>query len=288
MNAGEKCDMKGISVVKSKLWEQKTDGRHRVTLTSFIPDERKSDAAVIICPGGSYFWLDKRNEGIQTAKELASNGIAAFVLEYRVAGKVNFITDIRLMYNGNQFPRMLNDIQYAIQHVRKRAEQYRINPDKIGAMGFSAGGHLVMMAAEAEELGAKIENFSHIGKDAMPDFVVPIYPVVTMCEDEYVHRRSRRALMGNQRKNTMQKEHLSVDRNIPQDCCPVFLVNCKDDSTVDYRNSVILDRALTEKGIKHVYIQFPAGGHGFGVKPITHKGTTYSWIPDFYLWLQEL
>lgn len=277
-------------VRKSKiaLWDSKSKGRGKVSFTSYIPADKKSDAAVIICPGGSYFWLDNRNEGEIMALELAANGITAFVLKYRVAGKFNFITDIRVLYDGNRFPRMLEDLQQAIIHVRSNAEYYNINPGKIGAMGFSAGGHLVMLSAEAGMLPEGIEGYSHPGDKAMPDFVVPVYPVVTMSDEEIVHKRSRRALLGMHRSNADLRDRLSLEKNVPEGCCPVFLVNCSDDPIVDYRNSVELDKALTRSGISHRYIQYPVGGHGFGAQPIAGPDSTYSWTGEFYRWLSDL
>lgn len=277
-----------VTTTKIELWDQHSKGRGKVRFTAYEPSEKTSDAAVIICPGGSYFWLDNKNEGEKMALELASHGITAFVLNYRVAGKFNFITDLRVLYDGNRFPRMLEDLQKAICHVRSNAATYKINPNKIGAMGFSAGGHLVMLSAESETLPEGIEGYHHPGAQAMPDFVAPIYPVVTMSDNEIVHKRSRRALLGIHRTDAELRDRLSLEKNVPRDCCPVFLLNCVDDPVVDYRNSEELDKALSSNGVKHKYIQLKTGGHGFGANPVASPDGAYNWTGEFYRWLSDL
>lgn len=276
-----------IHVSKQQLWPERTQGRAKVTLTAYIP-EGQTKAAVVVCPGGSYFWLDNKDEGESMGEKLSENGIAAFVLHYRVAGKFNFITDMRWLYNGNRFPRMLEDLQQAIIHVRTNADKYGIDPDKVGAIGFSAGGHLVMMAAESEYYPTQFKNYSHPGPESMPSFVAPIYPVVTMSDNDLVHKRSRRALMGIQGGNKALRDVLSVERHIPEGCCPVFLLNAVDDKVVDYRNSELLDSALTQAKVPHKYIQLPSGGHGFGSHSISHEGTTHDWMSAFIDWLNKL
>lgn len=287
-NPGDSVKPSDIKITNIQLWEKSGKGRGKVGFRSYVPSEPKYDAAVVICPGGSYFWLDKKNEGERTALELAGHGITAFVLNYRVAGKFNFITDIRALYDGNRFPRMLEDLQAAISYVRDNAESYHINPGKIGAMGFSAGGHLVMLSAESEMIPEGMEGYQHPGKKSMPDFVVPIYPVVTMSDQDIVHKRSRRALMGIHRHKAEIQDRLSLEKNVPKNCCPVFLVNCTDDPIVDYRNSEQLAKALAAKNVRYRYIQYPVGGHGFGTQAIAAPDTTYSWTGDFYRWLSDL
>ena len=112
-------------------------------LDYYKPIQKTSDAAIIVCPGGSYHHLGMGHEGKDVALWCCSKGISAFVLKYRVSG------------NGFHHPAMLQDVQRAIQIVRENAAQYGINPKKIGAAGFSAGGHLVLMAAEFSEQSAK-------------------------------------------------------------------------------------------------------------------------------------
>lgn len=250
----------------------------KAELTPYIPDGQQHTAtkAVIVCPGGSYFWHDTETEGHMVARWLQQNGIAAFVLNYRTGYVPAFVTHYRLLFRGNRYPDPQDDLRRAIQYVKAHAQEYGVHPLAIGAMGFSAGGHLVMSAAELFD------------KEDRPAFVVPVYPVVTMTES-CVHKRSRRGLLGDSRtRNKSLRDLLSLERHVPADCPPVFLVNCVDDPIVDYRNSVLLDSALTAQHVRHQYVQFKTGGHGFGASD--HKGTAEcrQWKPMFLKWIQTI
>ena len=121
-----------------------------------------------------------------------------------------------------------------------------------------------------------------------PDFASPIYPVVSMIES-VTHRRSRRALLGEYRKwSRTLRDSLSIERHVPRDCPPVFLVNCKDDPVVKYQNSVLLDSALTAQGVTHTYIQYQSGGHGFGASPERGTDECREWKTAFIQWLKNI
>ena len=272
-----------------KIWEglDISHGR-RVKLTSFLADENPTGTAVIVCPGGSYYWLDKKNEGDSVAMWLQSNGISAFVLEYRVAGIGAFAYRHRAIFRGRQHPDMITDAQRALQWVRTHADEYHINPDKVGMLGFSAGGHLVLSTAFFHEhdflKDAGIDNETNL----RPVFVGAIYPVVTMVKP-YVHKRSRRGLLSEKHhRDPVMCDSLSLERHIPADCPPVFLVNCVDDSVVDYRNSVVLDSALTSAKVKHRYIQYKTGGHSFGASEKRGSAECREWKTEFLKWLAEI
>ena len=157
--------------------------------------------------------------------------------------------------------------------MRDHSGEYGVDSEKLGAMGFSAG---VMSAAELFE------------KTDRPAFVVPVYPVVTMTHPS-VHKRSRRALLGESRvRNRQLRDSLSLERHVPDDCPPVFLVNCKDDPIVDYRNSVLLDSALTACQIPHRYIQYATGGHGFGASQTKGSAECRQWKAEFLTWIKRL
>ena len=259
------------------LWEgQDVHNGKQVTLTPFLADNNADGTAIIVCPGGSYFWLDEDNEGDNVARWLNANGISAFVLRYRVAGIREFIWHYRRVFRGNQHPDMLDDAQRAIVYVKEHADEYKIDPNRLGIMGFSAGGHLSMSTA------CFFDN-----EENRPAFAAPIYPVVTM-EEPYVHERSRRALLGDRRcKNQTMRDSLSLERHVPDDCPPIFLVNCLDDDVVDYQNSVMLDSALTVKNIEHKYIQYQTGGHGFGASETRGTEESRQWKNEFLKWLEE-
>ena len=176
----------------------------------------------------------------------------------------------------NRYPDPQNDLQRAIRHVKENASRYRIDTTRIGAMGFSAGGHLVMSATELFK------------EPDIPAFVAPIYPVVTMMHN-CVHKRSRRGLLGDSKvRNSSLRDLLSLEKHVSKNCPPVFLVNCKDDPIVDYRNSELLDSALTSNNVPHVYLQYETGGHGFGASDLKGSAECREWRKEFIIWINNL
>lgn len=256
------------------IWEG-TTCKKKVELTPYIVEGSQNNIAVIICPGGSYFWHDIETEGYGVAQWLQENGISAFVLNYRTGYVPAFITHYRLVFRGNRYPDPQDDLLQALRYVRAHANEYGVNPEKIGAMGFSAGGHLVMSAAE------------FFTPEDRPYFSAPIYPVVTMTAD-CVHKRSRRGLLGDSRTGNQElKERLSLEKHVPQDCPPIFLMNCKDDPIVDYHNSVLLDSALTAMNVPHEYILYNTGGHGFGASDVKGTEECRGWRTRFLNWIRK-
>mgnify|MGYP006362399169 FL=1 len=257
------------------IWEG-TSVRHRVELTPYLVKGNTPAPAVIVCPGGSYFWHDMVNEGSKVAEWLNANGISAFVLRYRTAYVPAFITHFRLLFRGNRYPDALNDLRQSLRLVRHQAQEFNIDTTKIGVMGFSAGGHLVMSAVEL------------LPRSEWPAFVVPVYPVVSFI-DPCVHKRSRRGLLGDSRKHNKQLcDSLSLERHVPQDCPPVFLINCKDDPIVNHRNAELLDSALTAKNVPHKFIQYKTGGHGFGASEKKGSAECRQWKAEFIKWFRTL
>ena len=245
----------------------------------YYPAEGEPKAAVVVCPGGSYFWLDQEGEGSLVGRWLASQGIAAYVLHYRTAGVLDFITSYRLLFRGHRHPDMISDLQWALQSVREEFD------GPVGALGFSAGGHLAMSAAEF--FGT---DFTEIPSEASlrPDFVATIYPVVSM-RAPFTHKRSRIGLLGEDRAgDPVLRDSLSMELHVRPDTPPVFLLRCDDDPVVDPRNSDLLDAALTEKGVPHRYIRYHAGGHGFGANPAKFTEETACWQAAFLDWLEEI
>ena len=256
------------------IWEG-MDVSMNVEMTPYLVPGT-GNKAVVVCPGGSYFWHDMETEGHMVARWLRQNGISAFVLRYRTAYTPAFLIRFRFLFRGNRYPDPQNDLRQALTYVRKHAKEYGIDANRVGAMGFSAGGHLVMSAAE------------WFRPQERPDFVVPVYPVVTMTQP-CVHKRSRRALLGESKvKDAKLRDSLSLERHVPADCPPVFLVNCKDDPVVDYRNSVLLDSALQARHVPHVYLQYQTGGHGFGASDTKGTPECRQWRQAFLAWVNEL
>ena len=248
------------------------------TVKAFQP-EGTPKAAVIVCPGGSYFWLDKEGEGSLVAEWLVSHGIAAYVLHYRTGGWWNFAFHLRALFGGNRHPDMIADLQGAIRLVREQFD------GPVGVMGFSAGGHLVMTAAEFFETDftGKAD-----GIDLRPDFAAAVYPVVSMRES-CTHKRSRRGLLGDGHTgNQALRDSLSLELHVRPDTPPVFLLRCDDDPVVDPKNSDLLDAALTEKGVPHRYVKYSVGGHGFGADKEKFTEETARWQAAFLDWIEEI
>lgn len=243
----------------------------KATLEAFLPEGADSGTAVIVCPGGSYFWLDDRTEGVDVAQWLARNGIFAYLLRYRVSGWFAFVHH----FPYQTFPGSLKDLQSAMREVRAQ------HPGlvRLGLMGFSAGGHLVMSAAE----------FYGDEGELRPDFVAPVYPVVTFSDERYVHKRSRRALLGDKgARDRTRCDALSLERHVRVDGPPVFLLNCEDDPVVDWHNSALLDSALSASRIPHLYTRYRTGGHGFGAAAAKQNAQTRGWQNLFMDWLNTL
>ena len=270
------------------LWQgEKIRFGKEVSLYTFRP-EKPNGISIIVCPGGSYHWHDRDNEGWKVGEWLSSQGITAFVLIYRVAGCAEIAFHSRLLFRGKRHPDMITDAQRAFQYVYKHAPQYHLDPERIGMMGFSAGGHLAMSAACFHATDFLQLSGIRCDTPLRPSFVAAIYPVVTM-QPPYVHRRSRRGLLGDSLVGSKRmRDSLSLENHIPDDCPPVFLVNCLDDPVVPYQNSVLLDSALTQKKIPHEYLQYKSGKHGFGASDYYGSPECREWRNEFILWLKDL
>ena len=239
------------------------------------PKVNKTKTAVIVCPGGSYHHLGLYNEGYCSAKWFSENGITAFMLKYR---------SNESLYNH---PAMLEDIQRAIQIVRENADEYGIDASKVGVIGYSAGGHLVTMAGEFGERFNELEKLGiETDVSLRPDFVMPIYPVVSM-QDDISHKWSRRSLLG---KNQTQerKDLFSMELQVPDNMPPTYIVVCKDDNVVDYNNSLRLYDALLAKNIQNCELHvYEWGKHGFGMLngPFMKE---FKWNEPLLEWIKKI
>ena len=239
------------------------------------PKENKTKTAVIVCPGGSYHHLGLYNEGYCSAKWFSENGITAFMLKYR---------SNESLYNH---PAMLEDIQRAIQIVRENADEFGIDASKVGVIGYSAGGHLVTMAGEFGERFNELEKLGiETAVSLRPDFVMPIYPVVSM-QDDISHKWSRRSLLGkNQTKE--RKDLFSMELQVPDNMTPTYIVVCKDDNVVDYNNSLRLYDALLAKNIQNCELHvYEWGKHGFGMLngPFMKE---FKWNEPLLEWIKKI
>ena len=251
-------------------------GRER--LTPYLVDSAaNTGVAVVVCPGGSYSWLDMTNEGTLVAEWLNANGINAYLLQYRVATVAAYVVGFRVLGLGNKYPDMLTDVEDALRYIYDHAEADRIDTSKIGVMGFSAGGHLAL------------SSYAYNRTPFRPKFIAAVYPVVTMSEPEISHLRSRRGALGVWGQwNTTMRDSLSIEKHIAPDCPPVFLVQCEDDPVVRFENSLLLDSVLTSNQVPHFYYRCATGGHGFGASDTKGTPEARGWRASFLSWLHQI
>lgn len=253
----------------TRLWGEHPDNYRKkaVLLYSYPAAEKQSHKALIICPGGSYCYLAKENEGFSPAQLFNTYGYDCYVLLYRRGMR------------GNRYPSQIQDLQMAMHHIKTHYAKY----DTIGVCGFSAGGHL--SGTSAIYFNKDFNNIFNGNTPTnyfRPDFSIMIYPVITM-QEGYVHRKSRRNLLG-QYYTEQAKDSMSLELHVHNQMPPMFVINCTDDPIVDYHNSIIFNEALNAAGVYHHYKLYNVGGHGFGVKPERIKSDDKSaaeWHKDF-------
>lgn len=233
------------------------------TLTVWLPPAgKRTGTAVIVCPGGGYTHLAMTHEGSEVAAWLNGLGIAAFVLKYRLPSDVT-------MADKTIGP--LQDAQRAVQLVRQRAGEWGVIPEKVGILGFSAGGHLASTAG-THFMKPVISNPG--GISLRPDFMVLLYPVISF-DDSIGHRGSRDNLIGKQPPAALVKEY-SNELQVTDQTPPAFLVHAEDDNTVPVVNSLYFYEALLRHHVPAELHVYPQGGHGFGM----YNATTRDQWPD--------
>lgn len=260
-----------------KIWSNSGVASHKelvTTLSVYHPTkELTNHSAVVVCPGGSYYYHAIKRESDAVAQWLQNLGFTACVLRYRVG------------ISGARHPDMIEDLQRSIQLVRDSATCWNIAPNQVGVMGFSAGGHLVGTSAI---LGG--DYLSPLGMvpqvSLQPDFCVMVYPVVTM-QEPFVHQKSRYNLLRKGAKNVDIQRAFSLEQQVKSDMPPILLVQAKDDKTVMYQNSVMLNQALDKVNASHKFILYKTGGHGFGVE-FDPNTDMYQWMSDFEQWYKSL
>lgn len=244
-------------------------GITRPRMAVFRPD-RPNGAALLLTPGGGYRHVVVDKEGYEMARWAAARGFTCFVLFYRlpdegwVAGP-----DVAL-----------TDAQRAMRLIRHRAPRFGIDPERVAAMGFSAGGHLCadLAARFAARVYDPVDAADQLS--AKPHSAAPIYPVISMTLP-VAHAGSREKLLGPSPSPALEAAH-SPDRNVPADAPPHFIVHAEDDGAVPVENALLLRQALKEKGIPVETHLFQNGGHGFGLRLAIGKPAA-AW-PE--LWLE--
>ncbi len=239
----------------------------------YLPEKSKATgAAAVILPGGAYSILATQHEGREYAEWLNERGIVGVVVKYRVGN-----ADL-----GYQFPVPFLDARRAIRTVRAHAEEWGVDPQKVGVMGSSAGGHLASLCATRFA-----DTFPEEGSDdtdkqsCRPDFALLIYPVISM-EDRIGHAGSRDNLLGAN-PSAEEIEKYSTDQAVTKDTPPTFLVTTADD-VVDCRNSLQFAAACKENGVPVSLHLFETGGHGYGLHG---EGDLATWPLLLEQWLDR-
>jgi len=241
------------------------------TLEIFLPKEKASGTAVVIIPGGGYRIVSYSHEGTKIAAAFNKMGIAAIVLKYR-------LPDDMIMKDKSIGP--LQDAQEAIKIVRERAAEWNINPEKVGIIGFSAGGHLASTAGTRFDRPV-IANPK--GTNLRPDFMILGYPVISF-SDSLMHKGSRDNLLGSN-PSTDQIKAFSSELQVTPRTPPAFLVHAADDKTVKVENSIRFYEALLKNHVSAEMHLYPKGGHGFG---LINKTTPDRWMDRVENWLKGL
>ena len=232
------------------------------------PVEKANGTAVVICPGGGYGRLVTKGEGHDIAKWLNAHGITGIVLEYRLP-------------KGRPFVPLL-DAQRALRTVRTHAREWGIRPDRVGIIGFSAGGHLASTAVTHFDSGNPQAEDPVERMSSRPDFGILVYPVVSM--GEMTHGGSRKNLLGSDPK-PQQVRLFSNETQVTATTPPVFLAHALDDKLVPPANSRRFHEALLAQKIPTKYLELPSGGHGLN----GYKGPMWdAWQEQSLEWLGKL
>jgi len=246
-----------------------TQDEDRPTLTPYVvPAARSTGTAVIVCPGGGYQHLAMEKEGEQVALWLNSLGVTAFVLKYRLGPKYHH-------------PIELGDAQRAIRTVRTQAAEYHVQPDRIGIMGFSAGGHLASSAGTHFDAGNPSATDPIDRASSRPDFLVLCYAVISF--GQFAHRGSERMLLGDS-PDPKLVENLSNELQVTAQTPPTFLFHTTTDTTVPVENSVLFYLALRKAGVPAELHIYERGPHGVGLAP-TDEALS-SWPARLADWLR--
>jgi acetyl esterase/lipase len=242
----------------------------------FLPSKKNaSGEAVIICPGGGYRILAYDWEGSDIARWLNSEGVAAFVLKYRLPGASSNITP---------YKSPLMDAQRAMRLVRHHAKSWNLDPGKIGIMGFSAGGHLASTLSTHFDSGDSLSTDPVEKESCRPDFSILMYPVISF-SDEITHRGSKKNLLGADPDPELVRL-FSNELQVTPDTPPAILIHSEDDQAVPVENSLEYYKALKENQVPAELHIYPYGGHGFSLA--IGQGHLSTWPDRVIEWIRYL
>ncbi len=240
----------------------------------YLPEEASATGdAVIICPGGGYHILAYDWEGEDIAEFWNSKGVAAIVLKYRLPTSESQVIP-------HKSPLM--DAQRAMRYVRYNAESWGVDPERIGIMGFSAGGHLASSLSTHYDAGNRESDDEIERMSCRPDFSILMYPVISFT-GEFQHSGSRKALVG---EDSTLMEYFSNEKQVTEDTPPAILIHASDDKGVPVKNSIVYFQALVENGVPAEMHIYPYGGHGFSLA--IDQDQLSGWPERCWEWLRAL
>lgn len=250
-----------------------TEARDIPTLTVFLPSKEKATgAAMVICPGGGYGGLAD-HEGSHYARWLNEQGIAGFVLKYRLGS------------HGYRHPAMLNDVSRALRTVRANADEWAVDPKRVGVMGSSAGGHLASTAITHHDAGKADAADVVERQSSRPDLAILCYPVISLL-DPFTHKGSRANLLGTNPPPELVRE-LSAELQVTKDTPLCFIWSTEEDKAVPVENSLQLAAALRRVGVKFDLHIYERGPHGIGLgNKEFNMDKFHPWTRDCAYWLK--
>ena len=249
-----------------------TEEHDQPSLTAYLPPaDRATGTAIVICPGGGYGHLAVGHEGEDIGKWLNSIGVAGFVLRYRLAPRY-------------QHPSPMLDVQRGLRTVRSRAAEWKLDPARIGVLGFSAGGHLAATAATHFDAGEATASDPIDRASCRPDFAILCYPVITFTEEAAMHRGSRNNLIGKEPAAELI-QLLSNERQVKATTPPVFLWHTSEDKGVPPANSTLFYLACVHAGVPAELHIYEKGPHGIGLAK-KHPGAD-QWPVQCETWLRS-
>lgn len=242
------------------------------TLTPYLPEPAKATgAAMVVCPGGGYGGL-AQHEGKDYALWLNDQGVAAFVLKYRLGSA------------GYRHPVMLNDAARALRLVRARADDWKVNPKHVGIMGSSAGGHLASTLLTHFDAGKADAEDPVERQSSRPDLGILCYPVITL--GQFTHEGSKNNLLGKDPSPELVKL-LSNELQVTKETPPCFVWHTYEDTAVPVENSLLFAEALRKAGVPFDLHVYQKGRHGIGLNDKPPFERPHPWAKDCLFWLKE-
>jgi acetyl esterase/lipase len=257
------------------LWPKGAPGatgdtdKDKPSVTVYLPPaDKATGTAVVVCPGGGYGALAMGHEGKDVAAWLTARGVAAFVLKYRIA--------------PYKHPAPMQDAQRAIRTVRARAEEWGVDPRRVGVWGFSAGGHLASTVSTHFDDGKADSDDPVERVGCRPDFSILCYPVIDL-NPPVAHMGSRKNLLGDN-PDDKQVESLCNEKQVTKDTPPTFLFHTGDDGAVPVENSILYYEACRKAGVPAELHVYEHGPHGVGLAP--NDPVLASWPDRLEAWMK--